>query len=260
MDALLGEAHPFPSGSYWAFWINDQYAPNGVCGVPVQDGDSLLFYPDCATTGCPSSLPLRLSGVPATAAPGRTMAVRVEQLTGTAATPAAGATVTVGGATATTAADGTATVTATGSGPQPVQATKAGSVRSATESTCVTTGSDGACGSKVPGAPGAPGGARPGGPDTTAPVAKIAGLKKVFARGRGPRELRGTVSADPSGIRSVRLAISRRRGSRCSAFDGTRERFTAHRCGGWKSFKLGDRQAWSYLLPKRLATGATPSA
>ncbi len=91
--------------------------------------------------------------------------------------------------------------------------------------------------------------------DTTAPTATIAGLKKRYAHGRGPRELRGTVSADPSGIKSVRLAITRRKGDRCWTFAGGRERFVRHRCGGWKSFKIGDRADWSYLLPKRLGTG-----
>ena len=108
------------------------------------------------------------------------------------------------------------------------------------------------CGSNVPGAPGTLGGRTK---DTTAPTATIAGLKKRYAHGRGPRELRGTVSADPSGIKSVRLAISRRKGDRCWTFAGGRERFVRHRCGGWKSFKIGDRADWSYLLPKRLGTG-----
>ena len=92
--------------------------------------------------------------------------------------------------------------------------------------------------------------------DTTAPTATIAGLKKRYAHGRGPRELRGTVSADPSGIKSVRLAITRRKGDRCWTFAGGRERFVRHRCGGWKSFKIGDRADWSYLLPERLGTRA----
>ena len=117
---------------------------------------------------------------------------------------------------------------------------------------CVTTGSDGACGS---GTPGGTGGGTTSGKDTTAPTATLAGLKKMYARGRGPRELHGTVSADPSGIKSVRLAVSRRAHGRCWAFAGGRERFVRHRCGGWKSFRIGDRADWSYLLPRRLGPG-----
>ena len=53
----------------------------------------------------------------------------------------------------------------------------------------------------------------------------------------------------------MRLAITRRKGGRCTAYDGVRERFKAHRCGGWKSFRIGDRADWSYLLPERLGPG-----
>ncbi len=106
-----------------------------------------------------------------------------------------------------------------------------------------------------PGAPGTGRAPRPAGKDTTAPTATIAGLRKSYARGRGPRELRGTVSADASGIKSVRLAVTRRGKGGCTAFDGVRERFKTHRCGGWKSFRIGDRADWSYLLPKRLGRG-----
>ena len=56
-------------------------------------------------------------------------------------------------------------------------------------------------------------------------------------------------------LRSVRLAVTRRRGERCWAFDGGRERFERHRCGGHRSFRIGDRAEWSYLLPKRLPKG-----
>jgi len=254
LDGLLGESHPIGGDRYWSFWVNDGYAPSGVCGVPVQNGDSLLFYSDCGTAACTSRMPLRLTGVPAKAAPGATVTVKVEQLDGVGAAPAAGATVAFGGVTATTGANGTAAVTVAGSGPEPVHATKAGFVRSATETACVTTGSDGACGSTVPGGTGTAGITLVG-IDTTAPTATIAGLKKRYAHGRGPRELRGTVSADPSGIKSVRLAISRRKGDRCWTFAGGRERFVRHRCGGWKSFKIGDRADWSYLLPERLGPG-----
>ena len=73
--------------------------------------------------------------------------------------------------------------------------------------------------------------------------------------GAAPRELRGTVSADASGIKSVRLAVTRRGKAGCTAYDGVRERFKTHRCGGWKSFRIGDRADWSYLLPKRLGRG-----
>jgi hypothetical protein len=259
IETIKGETHNSASSAYWPFWINYTYASVGVCQQPVQDGDELLFMPECYATGCTPASPLRLSGVPATVAPGAPVTVRVDEFTApqypdtvTKSAPAVGATVTFGGATATTGADGTAQLTFSGSGATNVQATKPGNVRSAAESTCVTTGSDGACGSRV-----SPVGGPSAGRDTTAPTATIAGLRagQVFSRKRAPRTLRGTVSADPSGIKSVRLSIVRKRGGRCWAFDGASEQFERHRCGGSRSFRIGDRVEWSYLLPKRLPRG-----
>jgi hypothetical protein len=259
LETLKGETHDAATSSYWAFWINYSYASVGVCQQPVQEGDDLLFVPECFATGCSPASPLRVSGVPATIAPGAAVTVRVDAYLPpvypaieTTSAPAEGATVTFGDATATTGADGTAKLTFSGSGAKAVRATKPGHVRSATESTCVTTGSDGACGSQLPTGP-APAQVK----DVTAPVASFSGLKrgKVFSRKRAPRTLRGTVSADPSGIKSVRLSILRKRRGRCWAFDGAIERFKRHRCGGWRSFRIGDRAEWSYLLPKRLPRG-----
>jgi hypothetical protein len=109
----------------------------------------------------------------------------------------------------------------------------------------------------VSSAPVPPSGSPPAAADRTAPTVTLTGLKDgaTFSRRRAPRELRGTVSADPSGIKSVRLSIVRRNKGRCWAFDGRSERFERHRCGGSRSFRIGDRAEWSYLLPKRLPRG-----
>ncbi len=257
--AVKGETHDTATSSYWSFWINDTYSSTSVCGQELQEGDSVLLVPDCYAATCTPVSPLRLTGVPATAAPGATVAVKVQELhqpvfpaTETTVVPATGATVHAGGATATAGADGVAQLTLAGSGPVAVQATKAGHTRSATEATCVTTGADGACGTTATGAP--PAAAVP---DTTAPVASISGLKRgtVFSRRKAPRELSGTVTADPSGLKSVRLSIARKRGKRCWVFDGGSERFERHRCRGSRSFRIGDRADWSYLLPRRLPRG-----
>jgi hypothetical protein len=161
--------------------------------------------------------------------------------------------VAAGGQTATTGADGRATLTLATPGPVTIAATKAGRVRTAAV-TCVTSGADGSCGTQLP--PGTPLGTGAQS-DTSAPVATFAGLPdgKVFSRRRAPRELRGSVAPDPSGLKSVRLSIVRKVGKRCWAFDGARERFKRHRCGGTRSFRLGDRADWSYLLPRKLRTG-----
>jgi hypothetical protein len=160
--------------------------------------------------------------------------------------PAAGATVRVGGRDYTTGADGIAHVTFSGRGPVSLRATQTDHVPSATEETCVTTGTDSACGSVVPSPP-----------DTTAPLAAIDGIRngQRFSRRRAPRELHGTVSADPSGLWAVKIRLTRRVGKRCWYFSGTRERFLKRTCGKRYAFKVSDQPNWSYLLPARLPRG-----
>ncbi len=73
--------------------------------------------------------------------------------------------------------------------------------------------------------------------------------------GRGPRELSGSVSADPSGLWAVKIRLTRRLGKTCWYFSGSREQFVKRTCGKKYAFKVGDRQDWSYLLPARLPRG-----
>jgi len=240
------------STEFWAFWLNYRFSDVGVCDAAMQNGDDVLLFVDCFGAGCTSPKPLRLSRVPATAAPGGSAGVLVEtfNVTGfpsvTETVPAPGATVSVGGRQFTTGADGIAQVTFTGSGPVAVQATKSDHVRSAAEQTCVSDGADGACGT-----------VQPSPPDRTAPVATIAGIRdsQQFSRRRAPRELRGTVSADPSGLWAVKIRLTRRLGNTCWYFSGSREEFLKRTCGKKHAFKVGDRTDWSYLLPSRLPRG-----
>ena len=108
----------------------------------------------------------------------------------------------------------------------------------------MTTGDDGACGTK----------------DRRAPRGKIVSIREGqrFGRGKGPRTLSGIVAPDPSGLAAVRLRLTRNDGGRCATFDGRSERFaTLKRCGATRGrwFNAGDREAWSYLLPARLGRG-----
>jgi hypothetical protein len=242
-----------PSTSYWAVYLNYRYSDSGICGIELQNGDDLLLLVDCFSTPQCARRPLRLSRVPATAAPGSTAAVLVETFdvtntfpSVTTVVPAAGATVTVGGREFTAGSDGIANVSFDGSGPVSVRATQLARVPSATEQTCVTTGSDGACGSVQPSAP-----------DTTAPVGRILGIRdgQRFTRGRAPRELRGSVTADPSGLWAVKIRLTRRFKGTCWYFSGSKERFLKRTCGKKYAFKIGDRAEWSYLLPARLKRG-----
>ena len=168
-----------------------------------------------------------------------------------------GATVTAAGQTVTTAADGTAQLTLSGGGVGgivTIAVTKPARARTAAV-TCVTSGADGNCGTQLPA--NTPIGTPDTVQDTTAPTPSFTGLRdgQVFAHGKGPRRLRGSVTPDPSGLRSVRLSITRKAGGRCTTFRGETERFHRHKCGGVWYSRIGDRQDWSYLLPHKLRNG-----
>ena len=77
----------------------------------------------------------------------------------------------------------------------------------------------------------------------------------MFSRRNAPRELSGTVSADPSGLRSVRLSILRRREREVLDLPRHDGALQAPRCGGKWYFRIGDRAEWSYLLPRKLPKG-----
>jgi hypothetical protein len=250
---IMGETHP-GSPDFWAEWIgsNTGYRPGqGVCEDVLKEGEEALMYATVFTTPA-THFPLDLEGLPTTVEAGSPVTVTVvayesqDFLTATRV-PVAGATVSGGGASAVTGADGTAVLSFAQPGEASVRASKSGSVISAAERVTVT-----APGVAPP--PTTPSALRP---DTTAPTATISGLRngQVFSRKRAPRTLRGTVSSDPSGIKSVRLSILRKKGGKCWAFDGDSEQFKRHRCGGSRSFRIGDRAEWSYLLPERLRRG-----
>jgi hypothetical protein len=231
------------NSTYWNFWVNYVSSQTGVCGAELNNGDEVLLYLDCFAV-CQPRNPLKLSRVPARARPGSTANVLVETFDFNGPLgPVAGATVTVGGQAFTTGADGIAHVTFSGSGPVNLRAAKTGSVPSATLSTCVSTGSDGSCGSVLP--------------DTTAPTATIAGIRnhQTFSRKKAPRELHGTVSDDPSGLWAVKIRLTRKLGKTCWYFSGSKERFLKRTCGKKYAFKVGDDPTWSYLLPSRLPRG-----
>jgi hypothetical protein len=263
---IRGEEHAFGGDpEFWGLFLNDVLAAGGLCETQLQTGDSVLFAP-IPEDGSPANV-LVLSGVPATVAPGAPFTVSVARVTSdfngaVTRQPVAGAS--VGGAT--TGADGTARIALSARGPAGLRATHGGDVRSATESVCVTDGGDGACGTASPGpvagAPCATTGddGNCGTGDRRAPRGKIDSIRngQRFARGRGPRLLSGSVTADPSGIADVRLRLTRNDHGRCATFDARSERLVKRRRCGAKHgrwFSAGDRERWSYLLPARLGRG-----
>jgi len=149
----------------------------------------------------------------------------------------------------TTGADGTVKVVLAASGPQSFKASKAGTVRSNRVTVCATNGLDGVCGPR----------------DRTPPVAGIRGIREGqrFARNKGPRRLRVHVDPDPSGLRAVKLRLTRNDHGRCSYFSGGSERFRRNRlirgkrCGAERGywFDVGAEFDINYLLPRRLSRG-----
>jgi hypothetical protein len=255
IQTILGETHEFADSDYWAQWNGEagaySYSQTGVCETVMDEGDEVLMLVDRTPppTFASTSFPLGLRGVPAAVQAGTPVIVSVVTFAadGTAS-PVDGATVAGGGATATTGADGRAVIGFPQPGSFAVKATKPGSVPSAGESVAV---------SATPVPPRASPTALTRPDDKTAPRASFARLTngKVYKRRKAPRRIAGSVTADPSGLQSVRLSILRRVGDRCWTYDGESERFERHRCGGRDSFRIGDRADWSYLLPERLGKG-----
>jgi hypothetical protein len=229
---------------------NGQFAQFGACGDPISNGDDVLF-----AYGTGSEPLLKLTG-PSTATLGQPVTLHVtDQGTGAA----------VGGAIVagqTSGADGAVVVGPFSTpGNQDLKATKPGAIRSNRLQVCVTTGSDGACGTTAASACATTGDdGLCGTQDKRPPRGKILSIREGqrFGKGKGPRSLSGIVTPDPSGIADVRLRLTRNDKGRCQTFDGRSERLVAlKRCGArrGKWFSAGDREQWSYLLPARLGSG-----
>ena len=278
VERIFTESHTFAPGAkanrYWTFWLNYQYQNAGACDTEVQAGDEVLFFVDCYGD-CPTSTPLRLQ-LPATARPGETVEAKVTEYSvtfdsnyygTTTSRPSEGAVVEVGDRSYPTDANGIARIQTFNRGPVTARAVKSPYVRSSTERVCVSDGADGFCGSTKAGDP-APPPVTPacvttgddglcGTRDRRPPQASILGIAEgqAFTRAGAPRELKGKVAADPSGLFAVKLRLTRRHGGRCWYFSPKTDGFRRTRCGRSFAFTIGDRADWTYLLPERLGPG-----
>lgn len=273
VERVGAESHVFPDPSFFSLWINNRSSAVGLCQAELQQGDDVLLFVDhCdpapAPIFCsnPPVQPLGLTG-PAAAAPGVPFNVTVVAFgfDGTPA-PEAGATVTGGIAPVTTNADGVAVVTLP-SGAATLQASSPNRARSAELSVCATTGADGLCGAPrlanaldpcvTNGSDG-----RCGTRDATPAATRVVGIAdgRRFAHGKGPRTLQIAVDPDPSGLRTVKLRLTRNDRGRCTYYSGKSETFRTPRqakCGADNGFwfAVGDREQTSYLLPRALPRG-----
>jgi hypothetical protein len=274
VDVIKGEAHPFGPAGSWGIYLNGKFVNDPACTASVGDGDRLLFFWSGAYASAGYAEPVLLDA-PTTAIPGQLVPVRVSETSTyfgptnmdpgvTTISPSSGASVSGGTATATTGPDGTAQVTVAG-GPYTLVASK-GNRAPARISGCATTGSDGFCGTTAPAStPAAPCVTKGddgfcGSPDKRAANAAFAGLPegKKYKKGQGPRELKGHVADEPSGIADVRVRLTRRSTHACSTFDAKKERFVAmKRCGATHGawFSVGAKQDFTYLLPSKLGAG-----
>jgi hypothetical protein len=254
---IAGDNVAFDPGTFefLAEYKNGRFADFGSCGDQIANGDDVLY---AYATGAEQLL--KLSG-PATAAPGAAATLTVtDAATGT---PVAGAD--VGGLT--TGTDGTVQPTLGDRGPHAFKATKAGAIRSNRIDVCATDGGDGACGSPSPpppesACPTSGSGGLCGSSSDRAPRATLTGIKdhQRFARGKGPRRLRATIAFGASGIRAVKLRLTRNDRGRCTYFSGTSERFRTNRrakCGAENGFwfDVGTDPTVDYLLPRALPRG-----
>jgi hypothetical protein len=241
-----------PSGDdYWSVWVNNKAIAVSACKAELQEGDEVLYFVDRCTfdgTGCSNDPvePLAMTA-PASVTAGAIAEVSVRKYNASGVSaPVAGARVSGPGVDVTTDAAGKASVTFAQAGDVAVRASKAGLVRSATSVVSVV----------APEAPSAPRGpAAPAAPDRTAPTAILTGLRDKQVLSRGPRELRGSFGTDPSGVKAVKLRLTKRLGKKCWYFSGRMERFRGTKCGRGAYFAIGDRADWSYLLPARLGKG-----
>ncbi|CAB4861669.1 unannotated protein [freshwater metagenome] len=260
IDAIKGQAFTYSDPYYWGFFVNGTAATVGICQQPVQEGDEAVFAPIPNSAGDFSVTLLDLS-IPAAIRAGVAFTASVTEAAndfvggataGIRRGPAAGAQIALpGGGSATTGADGTARITLTTVGVTDLRATRDGSTPSATIAACVTTGYDGRCGTVA---------------DRRAPHGRIATLRdgRRYPPGAAPRLLRGMAATDASGLRRVQLRLTRRVPAnaggdrRCETYDVRQERWLdMRRCGAERGhwFTVGDRAAWSYLLPAALKGG-----
>lgn len=271
------EDRPFGPNGSWSFYINGRYSNDTICTAALAEGDKVLFYWTNAYANAGYDEPVLLDA-PGTATPGTAFTVTATETTtafdgngaGTSSiAPSAGATVSGGTAAATTGADGKAQVTVPG-GPYTLVLTK-GNRAPARIAGCATNGHDGFCGTTASStgtrttsapAPCVTNGHDGfcGTTDKTAPSPKITAIAegRRFAKGKGPRQLGGTVAADGSGVADVQLRLTRNDKGKCATYDGKTEKFkTIKKCGATHGtwFGAGSNAAWSYLLPSALPRG-----
>ncbi len=112
LTSIDGLTLPGSGAEFWAFWVNDAPASEGICSYHPKPGDSLLFFPDCYGKSCPKSAGVLGVKAPAVAVLGSPFVVAVTAYSDAKGTPskAVGVTVSAAGQQVKTGPAGTATL------------------------------------------------------------------------------------------------------------------------------------------------------
>jgi hypothetical protein len=247
-STILGESHTFTANDSWAEWVNNRYG-GGLCADHLVTGDQVLMLADVSDASFnPTVFPIALANVPASVNAGTPFSVTVTQFRTTGAIgtsipePAAGVTVTAGGVSATTGADGRALLTLPTAGTTTIRAVR-GSSRSVAQGIAVVPAGAAVAGVQV---------------DRTAPRARLLSPRNNHTYRRtkfSPRLIHVAVAESGSGVRTVKLRLTRRLGNRCSAFSGRSERFIGAKCGTGFFFTVSSKSDFTFLLPEKLPRG-----
>jgi hypothetical protein len=94
--------------------------------------------------------------------------------------------------------------------------------------------------------------------DRTAPRARLLSPRNghTYRRAKfSPRLIHVAVAESGSGLRTVKLRLTRRLGNRCFSFSGRRERFIGAKCATGFFFTVSSKPDFTFLLPERLRRG-----
>jgi hypothetical protein len=276
---------PFGSGDYafWALWVESKFAESGACSEQLQTGDHVVFVgqcfalgPECSSESAPDHFLTEMAPSSNVANVGEAVSVTIGSLSTASgageATLPAGVTVADGSQAVSPNAQGVATLAFPSAGTYTIQAHAPDAVPSDPYTICVHNGNDGNCGTPNDSGTSSTSTSTSG---ATTPATGVAGFAKsapytgpyalvaratdliedhTYGRIDAPRVLSGTVLAH-SAVSSISLQLRRRYKGRCYAYNGTRERFVAARCGQGSYFKVSTSASYSYLLPAALAPG-----
>jgi hypothetical protein len=224
-----GNAPPFPS---WGVAVNFHALQVGGCQAALSPGMDVLWAYDFFN----NPRLLQLTG-PTAVSVGVPFTVNVSD--GETNNPVPGAR--VGGVPADGA--GHASVTLGQPGIYRLKATAPNSIRSNALVVAAGVATQGVAGARV---------------DRTSPRARLLSPRNNHTYRRAtfsPRLIHVAVAESGSGVRTVKLRLTRRVGNRCFSFSGRRERFIGAKCGTGFFFSVSSKTDFTYLLPERLPRG-----